>query len=175
MDRPQAQPMKPLVLNFCPNCGAPMADRFVFGRTRRACTACGFIFFREPKLAVGALVERDGKVLLVRRAVDPKLGDWCLPAGYVEYDEGPVAAVIREVREETGLVIRVNDLLAAYHVRSDPRGMGVILMYRAIPVGGQLAPDDDASEAQFFAPDELPRELAFASTRRALLHWRCRR
>jgi 8-oxo-dGTP diphosphatase len=165
--------MKPLELNFCPNCGAPMADRFAFGRTRRACTACGFIFFREPKLAVGALVEQNGQVLLVRRAFDPKPGCWCLPAGYVEYDEGPVEAVIREVREETGIVVRVRGLLAAYHVRSDPRGMGVILIYRAVPVGGALAPGDDASEAAYFAPDELPRELAFASTRRALLRWRC--
>jgi ADP-ribose pyrophosphatase YjhB (NUDIX family) len=95
--------MKPLGLNFCPNCGSPMADRFVFGRTRRACSQCGFVFFREPKLAVGALVERQGRVLLVRRAVIPKIGFWCLPAGYVEYDEGPVMAAIREVREETAL------------------------------------------------------------------------
>lgn len=167
--------MKPLELNFCPNCGAPMTDRFVFGRTRRACPACGFVFFREPKLAVGALVEQDGRVLLVRRAVVPKIGYWCLPAGYVEYDEGPVGAAIREVREETGLVIRVTGLMAAYHVRSDPRGMGVILIYAAVPVGGMLAPGDDASEVRFFAPEELPRDLAFASTRRALLRWRCGR
>lgn len=167
--------MKPLELNFCPNCGAPMTDRFLFGRTRRACTSCGFVFFREPKLAVGALVEQEGQVLLVRRAVDPKVGDWCLPAGYVEYDEGPVAAVIREVKEETGLVVRVMDLLSAYHVRSDPRGLGVILMYRAAPVGGTLAPGDDADLAAFFAPDALPRNVAFASTRRALLRWQCRR
>jgi ADP-ribose pyrophosphatase YjhB (NUDIX family) len=167
--------MKPLELNYCPTCGAPMMDRFLFGRTRRACASCGFVFFREPKLAVGALVEQAGQVLLVRRAVDPKMGDWCLPAGYVEYDEGPVAAVIREVKEETGLVVRATDLLAAYHVRSDPRGLGVILMYRAVPVGGALAPDDDADQAAFFAPNELPRNLAFASTRRALLRWQCQR
>jgi ADP-ribose pyrophosphatase YjhB (NUDIX family) len=167
--------MKPLQLNYCPNCGAPMMDRFVFGRTRRACTTCGFVFFREPKLAVGALVEGAGKVLLVKRAVDPKLGYWCLPAGYVEYDEGPVEAAIREVREETGIVVRVKELLAAYHVRSDPRGLGVILIYRAVPDGGTLTPGDDASEADYFAPDELPRNLAFASTRRALLRWRCGR
>jgi ADP-ribose pyrophosphatase YjhB (NUDIX family) len=164
--------MKPLELNFCPNCGSPMADRFVFGRTRRACPDCGFVFFREPKLAVGALVEQAGRVLLVRRGVVPKLGFWCLPAGYVEYDEGPVAGAIREVREETGLTVRVTELLAAYHVRSDPRGMGVILVYGADPVGGRLAPGDDASEVAYFAPDEIPRDLAFASTRRALLRWR---
>lgn len=114
-------------------------------------------------------------MLLVRRAVDPKLGSWCLPAGYVEYDEGPVAAVLREVHEETGLTIRVAGLLAAYHIRSDPRGLGVILIYRAIPVGGALRPGDDASEAKFFSPNDLPNDLAFASTRRALLHWRCER
>jgi ADP-ribose pyrophosphatase YjhB (NUDIX family) len=167
--------MKPLELNFCPCCGAPMTDRFVFGRTRRACTACGFVFFREPKLAVGALVEQDGRVLLVRRAVDPKLGYWCLPAGYVEYDEGPVEAALREVKEETGLVVRVTGLMAAFHVRSDPRGMGIILIYCAVPEGGTLAPGDDASEARFFAPEELPHKLAFASTRRVLLRWRCGR
>ena len=167
--------MKPLELNFCPNCGSPMADRFAFGRTRRVCSACGFIFFREPKLAAGALVEKDGKALLVRRAVDPKLGFWCLPAGYVEYDEGPVAAVIREVREETGLAVRVTGLLEAYHVRSDPRGLGVILIYRAVPVCGELRPGDDASAVTFFAPEDLPPDLAFASTRRALFRWRCER
>ncbi len=164
--------MKPLQLNFCPNCGSPMADRFLFGRTRRACPSCGFVFFREPKLAVGAVVEREGQVLLVRRGVDPQKGLWCLPAGYVEYDEGPVTAVLREVREETGLLIRISDLLAAYHVRSDPRGMGVILVYRAFPIGGELTPGDDASEVGFFAPDQIPTDLAFASTRRALLRWR---
>jgi len=72
-------------------------------------------------------------------------------------------------------VARVTGLLAAYHVRSDPRGLGVILIYRAIPVGGALRPGDDASESKFFSPNDLPNDLAFASTRRALLHWRCGR
>ena len=72
-------------------------------------------------------------------------------------------------------VARVTGLLAAYHVRSDPRGLGVILVYRATPVRGDLAPGDDASEVAYFAPDDLPHDLAFASTRRALLRWRCGR
>lgn len=150
-----------------------MQDRFVFGRTRRACPACGFVFFREPKLAAGALVEQDGRVLLVRRGVDPKRGYWCLPAGYVEYDEGPVAATIREVREETGLAVRVTGLEGVYHIRNDPRGLGVLIVYWAVVEGGELRTGDDAAEAAFFGADELPRELAFASTRRALRHWRC--
>jgi len=164
--------MKLLEMNFCPNCGSPMTNRFVHGRMRRACTACGFVFFQGPKLAVGALVEQDGRVLLVRRAMKPKIGFWCLPGGYVDYEEGPVTAVIREVREETGLIVHVTGLQAAYHVCADPRGMGVVLIYRAVPTGGELRPGDDASEVRFFAAHEIPHELAFASTRRALLRWR---
>jgi ADP-ribose pyrophosphatase YjhB (NUDIX family) len=166
--------MRPLELNFCPCCGTPLQDRFIFERTRRACPACSFVFFREPKLAAGALVEQAGKVLLVRRAIIPKQGYWCLPAGYVEYDEGPVAAAIREVREETGLVIRVTGLEGVYHVRADPRGLGVMILYHARVTGGELCTGDDASAAAFFGPNDLPREIAFASTRRALRHWQRR-
>lgn len=144
----------------------------MFGRPRRACPVCGFVFFRSPKLAAGALVEHEGRVLLVRRDVEPRRGQWCLPGGYVDYDEGPVAAAIREVREETGLIVRVTGLEGVYHVRADPAGLGVIILYRAVPDGGNLQTGDDAAEAAFFGPDELPQPLAFASTRRALYRWR---
>ncbi len=152
-----------------------MQDCFLFGRTRRRCPACGFVFFREPKLAAEKEVEQDGRVLLVRRAVAPKPGYWCLPAGYVEYDEGPVTAAIREVREETGLIIRITGLEGVYHIHTDPRGMAVLILYCAVVEGGTLQTGDDALEAAFFGPDELPRRLAFASTRRALYHWQHQR
>lgn len=160
-------------MNYCPRCAHALEDQFAFGRTRRACPECGFVFFREPKVAAGALIEHDGRVLLVRRGADPKRGYWALPAGYVEIDEGPVAAAIRECFEETGLVIRVTGLFSVYHVTNDPRGAGVIILYRAVVDSGELQAGDDASEVAFFAPDELPRDIAFTSTRRALLHWRC--
>lgn len=151
-----------------------MEDRLAFGRVRRACPACHFIFFQSPKLAAGCLVEQDGQVLLVRRKINPKRGDWCLPAGYVEYDEGPVAAAIRETREETGLQVRVVGLEGVYHVRTDPRGWGVFITYLARVEGGQLCQGDDASEVAFFAPTQLPSNIAFSTTRRALYHWQCR-
>jgi ADP-ribose pyrophosphatase YjhB (NUDIX family) len=166
--------VKSLELNFCPRCGTPMQDRFVFERIRRACPACDFVFFRNPKLAAGAMVEQDGQILLVRRGIEPRRGSWCLPAGYVEYDEGPVAAAIREVHEETGLVIRVTGLEGVYHIRSDRRGMTVTILYLAVVEGGQLTVGDDAAEVTFFGPQDLPNDLAFASTRRALNRWRCR-
>ncbi len=158
-------------MNFCPRCGHALQDRFAFGRTRRACPECDFVFFREPKLAAGALVERAGAVLLVRRSVDPKKGWWALPAGYVEIDEGPVTAAIRECAEETGLIVHITGLFGVYHITSDPRGPGVLIVYRAAVASGAIRPGDDASEAAFFAPEAIPREIAFASTRRALLRW----
>lgn len=158
-------------MNYCPRCGHHLADKFAFGRTRRVCPDCGFVFFREPKVAAGALIERDGAVLLVRRSVDPKKGSWALPAGYMEIDEGPIAAAIRECFEETGVVVRITGLFGVYHVANDPRGAGVVILYRAVLESGEIKAGDDASEVKFFRPSELPDDIAFASTRRALLRW----
>jgi len=160
-----------LPVNFCLRCGHALEDRLVFGRTRRACPACSFVFFQEPKVAAGALIERDGAVLLVRRSVDPRSGAWALPAGYMEIDEGPVAAAMRECFEETGLIVRITGLFGVYHIANDPRGAGVLILYRAVPESDDLRPGDDASEVVYFGPREMPRDIAFASTRRALARW----
>jgi len=143
----------------------------MFARMRRVCPECDFVFFREPKVATGALIERAGAVLLVQRSVDPKKGYWALPAGYMEIDEGPVACAIRECYEETGLVVRVTGLFGVYHITADPRGPGVLILYRAEMVSGELRAGDDASELAFFTPGALPHQIAFASTRRVLLRW----
>ena len=164
-----------LPVNYCLRCGHALEDRLVFGRMRRACPECSFVFFQEPKVAAGALIEWGGAVLLVRRSVDPRSGAWALPAGYMEIDEGPVTAAIRECFEETGLIVRITGLFAVYHIANDPRGAGVLILYRAIPESGKLRPGDDASEVAYFAPDEIPGDIAFASTRRALARWRAER
>lgn len=139
---------------------------------RRVCPGCGFIFFNDPKVACGVLVAHGGQVLLVRRAVEPKQGDWALPAGFMEIDEGPVAAAMRECREETGLIVRVTGLVGVYPITGDPGRRGVLIIYRATPEGGRLQAGDDALEVQFFGPEALPENIAFLSTRRALLRWR---
>jgi ADP-ribose pyrophosphatase YjhB (NUDIX family) len=149
-----------------------MEDRFVFGRTRRVCPECGFIHFVDPKVGAGVLaLTQDGKVVLVRRAEVPAIGSWCLPAGFVEYDEAPDDAAVRECLEETGLEVRLTGLLEVSQYRNDARGPGILILYRGEVVGGETRPGDDASEVGFFGPDELPGDIAFPSNRRALNRW----
>jgi 8-oxo-dGTP diphosphatase len=142
-------------MNYCPRCGEPLVDAFRYGRERRVCEACDYVHFQDPKVAAVVFIARDGEVLLVRRAVDPEGGKWALPAGFIDYGEDPQAAAIREVREETGLEVRITRLID-----------------EAAITGGTLTPQDDADRAVFFAPDDIPYEqIAFASTRLILDKW----
>jgi ADP-ribose pyrophosphatase YjhB (NUDIX family) len=159
--------------HYCPHCACPLQERQAFGRLRHVCPSCGYVHFRSPKLGVSVLVERAGRVLLVQRAIEPGLGQWSLPSGFVEWDEAPEAAAAREVAEETGLILGHLDLLAAEQYTEDFRGAGLNLTYRAQAVGGDLEAGDDAARARFFAPTELPppEAIAFASHRGWLEHW----
>ena len=156
---------------YCPYCRADLAERFVFGRTRQACPACGFIHFVDPKLGAAVLAEQDGQVVLVRRAVDPSAGDWCLPSGFVETGESPADAAARECLEETGLHVQITELMHVDQYLDDPRGPGVIIFFRAQVTSGRPEPGDDASEVRFFAPNELPEDVAFPSNRHVLIRW----
>jgi 8-oxo-dGTP diphosphatase len=160
-----------LELNYCPRCGRALEDREAFGRVRRFCPACDMIIFRDPKVAAGVLVEREGKVLLVRRRLNPRQGTWTFPAGFVEFDEDPAEAAVRECREETGLEVEVADLLDVIAGREHEHGASIVVIYRARVVGGELRADDDVDQVAFFALNELP-PLAFRATRVALDKWR---
>lgn len=153
---------------FCIRCGASLMTRVVAGKPRRACPACDFVHFVEPKVGVGVMVVEDDRLLLVRRAMEPEKGRWSLPAGYLDYGESPVETAVREAREETGLQVRITGLVDAFH---NPPGAGatVFLLYRAERVSGEPTAGDDADAAAFFGRDELP-PLAFASTFAAVEH-----
>jgi 8-oxo-dGTP diphosphatase len=148
---------------FCSSCAAELTPPG--GPLPQACTACGRVRYDNPAVGVG-VVARDagGRLLLVRRGVEPGRGLWALPAGYVDAGEDPRVAAARETLEETGLEVRVGAVLDVY-----PTGIGggggasFFLAFAAEVVGGSLAAGDDALDAAFFAADSLP-ELAFAST-----------
>ena len=136
---------------FCPQCGTALELREAADRLRPVCPGCGFIFYVNPIVAVGALIEREGHVVLVQRGVEPGRERWGLPAGYVEADESTEEAVVREAWEETHLRVEVEGLLGAY---SYGRGQspGVLLVYAVRLVSGTLEAGDDSIAAGWFGP-----------------------
>jgi ADP-ribose pyrophosphatase YjhB (NUDIX family) len=161
---------------FCPKCGTRLVVRDVRGQRLPVCPACKFVMYRDPKVGAGVLVEDDqGRVLLVRRRVNPGRGKWHIPSGFVEAGEHPREAALRELREETGLEVAIEELFGVYTYSDDPRGAGIWLCYRGHMIGGDLRPADDVSAVAFFAAAELPHEIAFPSTAAALADWQAGR
>jgi ADP-ribose pyrophosphatase YjhB (NUDIX family) len=157
--------------NFCLRCGHALEQRAVDGALRPVCTQCSRVHYFDPKVAVGLLIERDRQLLLVRRRHDPERGKWSIPAGFVDAGEDPARAAEREGLEETHLQVAVTNLLEVYARTGGSEGADILIVYRAKVIGGTLEPGDDASEAGFFSPTDLP-ELAFASTRLVIARWR---
>lgn len=160
---------------FCPDCGSHTQEGVIHGRLRRSCPACGRVDWRNAKPCAGALIVRNGKVLLVRRTIEPFRGYWDIPGGFCEADEHPAEAAIREVREETGLEVELTGLLGLWmDVYADSPTLNIY--YLARPLTRSLHPGDDADRtagggAAWFAPKALPAKIAFANGRQALAAW----
>jgi len=161
---PQSAPPE---IKFCSHCGAEMGSRIIGGKLRRACPQCKFIHFTDPKVGVGVFVQNEGKVLLIQRAVQPQIGKWSVPAGYVDRGEDPKKTAVREAYEETNLHVKIERLVDVFHNPDNKGSASIFILYQASLIGGQLQAGDDARDARFFAPDALP-ELAFAHTRQTI-------
>ncbi|MCC6801432.1 MAG: NUDIX hydrolase [Anaerolineae bacterium] len=162
--------MSQRVAYFCPMCGAPLVKRERFGRLRPVCSDCGHTVFFDPKVAVVVFITDGDCVLLVQRSGDPGKGLWALPAGFVDADEDPRAAAVREVNEETGLIVEVDRLLELLH-RPDTHGLAdIVIAYGAHITGGVLQAGDDAEAVAWFARDHLP-EMALATTHLLIRRW----
>lgn len=143
----------------------------VRGRVREVCPACGFILYRNPVPGVGLLVEMEGGIVLIQRGQPPFIGWWALPSGYIEADESVERAAVRECKEETGLDVELLELFGVYSFPEGPGPSGIIIFYRARPVGGELRAGDDAQDVSVFPPDGLPEPLAFRTHREVLARW----
>ncbi len=152
--------MTPRPVQFCPYCGTALETRMVLGEERPVCPACNWIYFEDPKVAVGVILIHSARVLLTRRIYEPEKGKWSIPAGFMNAHEHPHSAAQRECREETGLDIRVDSLLDILSGRTHPRGADLLIIYRATLLGGSLHAGDDADQAAFFPVNDLP-PLAF--------------
>lgn len=145
-----------------------MTSRWIDGRDRQVCTACERILYENPVPATAAVVfENDGAVLLVKRNVEPKKGQWCLPGGFIEVDETPEAGCLRELKEETNLSGRIDRLLGVYVSDSVIYKAVLIVGYLVRDAEGRVEAGDDSDEARFFTLAEMP-PLAFASHRKVL-------
>jgi ADP-ribose pyrophosphatase YjhB (NUDIX family) len=154
---------------FCPQCGGPLERRRLKPTEpeRPVCGQCGFVFYLDPKIAVGTIIATDdSRIVLVRRAIEPGYGKWVFPGGYVDRGEALTAAAIREAREECGLDVRLDALVNIY---SYPGRTPVIVVYAATAMGGELCVDDECLETAEFAAANIPwDELAFRSTHEGL-------
>ncbi|MCR8631740.1 MULTISPECIES: NUDIX hydrolase [Paenibacillus] len=141
-------------VNFCSSCGHSMETRSMDGVERRACTNCTSVHWGNYSIGVGALVVKDNKVLLVRRAQEPGKGNWTNPGGYIEQLEPIEETIVREVLEEAGVHATVKGIVA---VRDQPRAIhNVYIAFEMQYVSGEPIPDGyEVDEAGFFSLEEM--------------------
>ncbi len=139
-------------------------------RERLTCPDCGFINYENPKIVVGAVCTWEGKLLLCRRAIDPRSGFWTIPAGYMELNETAEAGAAREAKEEACADIDIDGLIGVYTI---PRISQVQLIYRATLKDGVFAAGEETLELNLYDWKDIPwDDLAFPSVKWALDHWR---
>lgn len=165
----------PHEIRYCPLCGAELIERPILPDHRRVktCTGCGFVYFQGPKLVAGCLVESENRVLLLRRGIEPSLGLWTFPGGYVDLGETPAEAAIRETVEEVGMNVRIRALMGIYTDAAHP--ITAVAVYLAEPGPEPPALSSEATEVRYFAADEIPwADLAFTTTRHTMSDWMAR-
>jgi ADP-ribose pyrophosphatase YjhB (NUDIX family) len=174
MPQPDASDAYPLSLGeeprFCPACGRPVEPRMLEAdhRPRLVCPE-GHVTWRNPRVVVGTMPVRDGRLYLARRAIEPARGLWGNPSGFLELGESTQEGARRETEEETQLLVEIGRLIGVY---SRPHAGVIMIVYEASVVGGAPEPAAETSEVRDFGPDEIPwDELAFSTVESALRDW----
>jgi ADP-ribose pyrophosphatase YjhB (NUDIX family) len=160
-------------MNYCSGCAQPVELQVPAGdeRTRHVCVGCGLVHYQNPRVVVGSVpTTEDGRILLCRRAIEPRIGFWTLPAGFMELDETTAEGAAREAYEEARAQVEIGDLLALYdlaHVNQ------VQLFFSARLLSEEVEPGQESLEVALFTYDAIPwDELAFPSVHWVLHHQR---
>jgi ADP-ribose pyrophosphatase YjhB (NUDIX family) len=163
-------------LNFCTSCGTRLRFGEIAGedRHRLSCPSCGHIVYVNPRLVVTVLpITESGELVLLRRGIEPGVGSWAQPGGFLEVDETVHQAAIRETYEETGLLVEPGEIVGLY---TRLEAAVVTIAFEARVVGGVAAPTPEALEIATFTPDAIPWSgIAFKTTTWALRDWLDRR
>lgn len=158
-------------MKFCSACGSIVELRLPpdDNRTRYVCTVCDEVHYQNPKLIVGAIPEWQDKILLCRRAIEPRHGLWTLPAGFMENNETTTEAAARETLEEANAQVSIGELYSLYNL---PHINQVYLLFRAKLMNLDFSPGAESLEVRLFSEDEIPWEtLAFRAVRLTLQHY----
>ena len=158
-------------MNFCSECGSTVMLRVPDGDhlPRHVCPDCGTIHYQNPKMVVGCIPEWEDKVLLCRRAIEPKHGYWTLPAGFMENGETTSEAAARETLEEANAQVEIGELFSMYNL---PYISQVHLLFRARLLNLDFSPGVESLEVQLFSEEEIPWDtLAFRPVRFTLQHY----
>src|ERR1035437_459065 len=158
-------------MKFCSPCGASVELRKPIddNKARHICIACGIIHYQNPRMVIGSIPEWEDKVLLCRRAIEPRYGLWTLPGGFMENGESTADAAIRETLEEANARIEIIDLYSMYSL---PYIDQVHMMFRARLLDLDFSPGQESLEVRLFTEAEIPwDELAFRPVRFSLEHY----
>ena len=155
-------------INFCSECGNSVEQKIPQGETllRAVCPACQTIHYQNPKIVAGCIPEWEGKILLCRRAIEPRLGFWTFPAGFMELGESTEDAAVRETLEEANARVEIQSLYALFSI---PHVSQVYVVYRALLQDLNFGPGEESLEVQLLSLEEMPWDkMAFPVIRETL-------
>ena len=154
-------------MKYCSECGQPVARQVPQGdnRERSVCTSCGIVHYVNPKIVVGCVPERDGRILLCKRAIEPRYGYWTVPAGFMELGESTAQGAVRETLEEACAEVEIGHLFASVDVVD----AGQVHMFYTAKLLGDFAAGEESLDVAMYSEAEIPwDDLAFHSGRYAL-------
>jgi ADP-ribose pyrophosphatase YjhB (NUDIX family) len=159
------------LIKFCNSCGATVTHRIPEGDSlaRAVCDACGTIHYQNPKIVVGCLPAYGDRILICKRAIEPRHGLWTLPAGFMENNESAAEGAAREALEEANARVEIEDLYTVYSI---PYISQVYMMFRARLLDADVSPGVESLEVKLVTEQEIPwDQLAFTMVRRTLEHY----
>lgn len=158
-------------MKFCTSCASPLNIELPQGdsRERHVCSECGEIHYQNPKIVTGCIPEWEDRILLCRRAIQPRHGFWTLPAGFMENGESAQQGAARETMEEANAKVRIFQLYSTFNL---PHIDQVYMLFRGQLLDTDFSPGEESLETRLYRESEIPwDELAFAVVRETLAHY----